>query len=52
MVDQAREIKPDLQVVAGDIFNKAKVWLDRGVTEVITAAEMIFKKWLRFPRLS
>lgn len=43
MVDQAREIKPDLQVVAGDIFNKAKVWLDRGVTEVITAAEMILK---------
>lgn len=37
LVEGARETKPDIAVVAGDVFHQARTWSDRGLTEVQAA---------------
>lgn len=37
LVEGAREAKPDIAVVAGDVFHQARTWSDRGLTEVQAA---------------
>lgn len=41
MCEEAERIKPDLIVVAGDIFHQARVWSDRGLKENQMAAQVI-----------
>lgn len=33
LISKARELKPDIIIVAGDVFNQAKTWSDRGLQE-------------------
>ena len=33
LVAGARESRPDIAVIAGDIFHQARVWSDRGLKE-------------------
>ncbi len=37
----AKEEKPEIILVSGDIFHQARVWADRGLIEVKTAIQMI-----------
>ncbi len=37
LVEGARETKPDIAVIAGDVFHQARTWSDRGLTEVQAA---------------
>ena len=39
--EAARQIKPDLIIVAGDIFHQARVWSDRGLKENQTAVRIL-----------
>lgn len=39
LVQTAREEKPDIAVIAGDIFHQARVWSDRGLKEQQTAVQ-------------
>lgn len=41
MVERAREEKPELVLVPGDIFHTGKTWSDRCCEEVITAIDVI-----------
>lgn len=41
LVATAREEKPDIILVAGDIFHQAKVWADRALTEVRVVAKYL-----------
>lgn len=41
LVENVREQKPDLIIVAGDIFHQARVWSDRGLKENQTAVRII-----------
>lgn len=41
MVERAREEKPELVLVSGDIFHTGKTWSDRCCEEVITAIDVI-----------
>lgn len=41
MVDKAREERPELALVSGDIFHTGRTWSDRCCDEVITAKEII-----------
>ena len=43
LVEGARELKPNIIVVAGDVFHQARTWSDRGLREVNTAARYIRK---------
>lgn len=36
LINKAQEMKPDIIIVAGDIFNQAKTWSDRGLQETNT----------------
>lgn len=37
LVEGARKSRPDIAVVAGDVFHQARTWSDRGLTEVQAA---------------
>ncbi|MCD7811932.1 MAG: exonuclease subunit SbcD [Ruminococcus sp.] len=37
LAEKAKEEKPDIAVIAGDVFHQAKVWSDRGLKEQQTA---------------
>ncbi len=39
--EAARQLRPDLIVVAGDIFHQARVWSDRGLKENQTAVRIL-----------
>lgn len=41
LVAGAREQKPDIAVIAGDIFHQARVWSDRGLKEQQTAVKFL-----------
>ncbi|KAB0577257.1 exodeoxyribonuclease I subunit D [Fusobacterium naviforme] len=41
MSEKAQELKPDIIIVAGDIFHQARVWSDRGLKENQTAVRII-----------
>lgn len=41
LVAGAKEQKPDIAVIAGDIFHQARVWSDRGLKEQQTAVKFI-----------
>ncbi|MBQ7667893.1 MAG: exonuclease subunit SbcD [Clostridia bacterium] len=41
MIKEASTIKPDLAIIAGDIFHQAKVWADRGLFETNRAIQLI-----------
>ena len=41
MVERAREERPELALVSGDIFHTGKTWSDRCCDEVITAIDII-----------
>lgn len=41
MTAKAKEEKPDLIVVSGDLFHTAKVWADRGLNETYNAINII-----------
>lgn len=41
LVAGARESKPDIAVIAGDIFHQARVWSDRGLKEQQTAVRFL-----------
>lgn len=41
LCEEAERIKPDLIIVAGDIFHQARVWSDRGLKENQTAVQII-----------
>ena len=41
LVEGAREQKPDIAVIAGDIFHQARVWSDRGLKEQQTAVKFL-----------
>lgn len=41
LVAGAKEAKPDIAVIAGDIFHQARVWSDRGLKEQQTAVKFI-----------
>lgn len=41
LVAGAREQKPDIAVIAGDIFHQARVWSDRGLKEQQTAVRFL-----------
>ncbi len=43
MVEKAREERPELVLVSGDIFHTGKTWSDRCCDEVVTAIEVITK---------
>lgn len=43
LAEKAQEIKPDITIVAGDIFHQARTWSDRGLTEVQAAIGIIRK---------
>lgn len=40
-VEKAMEQRPDLVLISGDIFHQARVWVDRGLDEVLDAASRI-----------
>lgn len=41
LVAGARESRPDIAVIAGDIFHQARVWSDRGLKEQQTAVKFL-----------
>lgn len=41
LVDGAKESKPDIAVIAGDVFHQARVWSDRGLKEQQTAVKFL-----------
>lgn len=41
LVVGAKEAKPDITVIAGDIFHQARVWSDRGLKEQQTAVKFL-----------
>lgn len=41
LVAGAKEAKPDITVIAGDIFHQARVWSDRGLKEQQTAVKFL-----------
>ena len=41
LVEGARESKPDIAVIAGDVFHQARVWSDRGLKEQQTAVRFL-----------
>ena len=41
LVEGAREQKPGIAVIAGDIFHQARVWSDRGLKEQQTAVKFL-----------
>jgi len=41
LILKAREEKPDIALLSGDIFHQAKVWVDRGLFEVREAIKLI-----------
>lgn len=41
LVQQAAEEKPDIIIVAGDVFHQARVWSDRGLRESQTAIHYV-----------
>lgn len=41
LIAGAQEKKPDIAVIAGDVFHQARTWSDRGLTEVQTAINYI-----------
>lgn len=41
LIKTAKEEKPDLTLISGDIFHAARVWADRGLSEVQMAIELI-----------
>lgn len=41
LVAGAKEAKPDIAVIAGDIFHQARVWSDRGLKEQQTAVKFL-----------
>lgn len=41
LVAGAKESRPDIAVIAGDIFHQAKVWSDRGLKEQQTAVKFL-----------
>lgn len=41
LIRKAQQEKPDIIIVAGDIFNQAKTWSDRGLQETNTIVEYI-----------
>lgn len=41
LVDGAEESRPDIAVIAGDIFHQARVWSDRGLKEQQTAVKFL-----------
>mgnify|MGYP003292276109 CR=1 FL=1 len=43
LIAKAEEMKPDIIIIAGDIFNQAKTWSDRGLQETNTIVEYISK---------
>lgn len=43
LISKAEEMKPDVIIIAGDIFNQAKTWSDRGLQETNTIVGYISK---------
>lgn len=43
MVKKAVKENPDLILASGDLFNVAKTWVDRGLSEIITVVETLNK---------
>ena len=43
LINEAAQIKPDLSIIAGDIFHVSKTWSERGISEVQDAIERIEK---------
>ena len=43
LITEAEQIKPDLVIIAGDIFHVSKTWSERGISEVQDAIERIEK---------
>lgn len=41
MVDKAKEEKPAFVLISGDLFHQSRVWVDRGLEEVMEAIELI-----------
>ena len=41
MVDGARQQRPDIAIIAGDVFHQARVWSDRGLREQQTAVRFL-----------
>lgn len=41
LVAGARESRPDIAVIAGDIFHQARVWSDRGLKEQQTVVKFL-----------
>ena len=41
LVEGAKESKPDIAVIAGDVFHQARVWSDRGLKEQQTAVKLL-----------
>ena len=41
LITKAHEMKPDIVIIAGDVFNQAKTWSDRGLQETNTIVEYI-----------
>lgn len=41
LVEGAKESKPDIAVIAGDVFHQARVWSDRGLKEQQTAVRFL-----------
>lgn len=41
LIEKAKQINPDIIIIAGDVFNQAKTWSDRGLQETNTIAGYI-----------
>lgn len=41
LIEGAKESKPDIAVIAGDVFHQARVWSDRGLKEQQTAVKFL-----------
>lgn len=41
LVEGAKESRPDIAVIAGDVFHQARVWSDRGLKEQQTAVKFL-----------
>ena len=41
LVEGAKESKPDIAVIAGDVFHQARVWSDRGLKEQQTTVRFL-----------
>lgn len=41
LVEGAKESKPDIAIIAGDVFHQARVWSDRGLKEQQTAVRFL-----------